>query len=127
MLSKFPRQYRTGDRRTLGHAGHVILCNHAENLGMPRCLGSGVDPSVVGPQGPRGDVMRGWFFSSHSIINVTNGLSPLFRRPNWVRRHWGFRDPTLGLTHVHLEPVSSGTVACSSSTQGMVGRTSRGH
>ena len=70
--------------------------------------------------------MRGWFFSGHPIINVTNGLSPLFRHPNWVRRHWGFRYPTLGLAHVHLEPVSSSTVACSSSTRGTVGRTSRG-
>ena len=37
--------------------------------------------------------MRGWFFSGHPIINVTNGLSPLFCHPNWVRRHWGFRYP----------------------------------
>ena len=33
----------------------------------------------------------------------------------------------LGLAHAHLEPVSPGTIACSSSTRGMVGRTSRGH
>ena len=39
----------------------------------------------------------------------------------------GVRYPTLGLAHVHLEPVSPSTVACSSSTRGMVGRTSRGH
>ena len=70
--------------------------------------------------------MRGWFFSSHPIIDVTNGLSPLFRHPNWVQRHWGLRYPTLGLAHVHLEPVSSSTVACSSSTRGMVGRPSQG-
>ena len=70
--------------------------------------------------------MLGWFFSGHPIIDVTNSLSPLFRRPNWVRRRWGFRYPTLGLAHVHLEPVSPSTVACSSSTQGTVGRTSRG-
>ena len=70
--------------------------------------------------------MCGWFFSGHPIINVPNGLSPLFHCPNWVRRCWGFRYPTLGLAHVHLEPVSSSTIACSSSTRGMVGRTSRG-
>ena len=35
MLCKFPRQQRTGDRGTLGHAGHVVLCNHAENLACP--------------------------------------------------------------------------------------------
>ena len=70
--------------------------------------------------------MRGWFFSGHPIINVTNGLSPLFRHPNWVRRCWGFRYPTLGLAHVHLEPVSSSTVACSSFTWGTVGRTCQG-
>ena len=70
--------------------------------------------------------MLGWFFSGHPIIDVTNGLSPLFCHPNWVRRRWGFRYPTLGLAHVHLEPVSPSTVACSSSTRGTVGRTSRG-
>ena len=70
--------------------------------------------------------MHGWFFSGHPIIDVTNGLSPLFHRPNWVRRCWGFRYPTLGLAHVHLEPVSPSTIACSSSTRGTVGRTSRG-
>ena len=57
---------------------------------------------------------------------MTNGLSPLFRHPNWVRRPWGFRYPTLGPAHSHLEPVSPSTVACSSSTWGTVGRTSRG-
>ena len=71
--------------------------------------------------------MLGWFFSGHLIINVSNGLSPVFRHPHWVRRHWGFRYPTLGLAHVHLEPVSPSTIACPSSTRGMVGRTSRGH
>ena len=35
MLCKFPRQYRTGDRGTSGHAGHVVLHNHAENLACP--------------------------------------------------------------------------------------------
>ena len=34
-LCKFPQQYRTGDRRTSGHAGHVVFCNHAENLACP--------------------------------------------------------------------------------------------
>ena len=34
-LCKFPRQYRTGDRGTSGHTGHVVLCNHAENLACP--------------------------------------------------------------------------------------------
>ena len=34
-LCKFPQQYRAGDRGTLGHAGHVVLCNHAENLACP--------------------------------------------------------------------------------------------
>ena len=71
--------------------------------------------------------MLGWFFSGHPIIDVTNGLSPLFRRPHWVRRRWGFRYPTLGLAHVHLEPVSPRTIACPSSTWGTVGRTSRGN
>ena len=37
MLCNFPRQYRAGDHRTSGHAGHVVLCNHAENLA---CLGA---------------------------------------------------------------------------------------
>ena len=41
---------------------------------------------------------------------MTNGLFPHFRHPNWVWRCWGFRDPTLGLVHVHLIPVSSGTI-----------------
>ena len=34
-LCKFPRQYWAGDRGTSGHAGHVVLCNHAENLACP--------------------------------------------------------------------------------------------
>ena len=34
-LCKFPRQYQTGDRGTPGHAGLVVLCNHAENLACP--------------------------------------------------------------------------------------------
>ena len=70
--------------------------------------------------------MLGWFFSGHPIIDVSNGLSPLLRRPHWVQRCWGFRYPTLGLAHVHLKPVSPSTVACPSSTRGPVGRTSRG-
>ena len=70
--------------------------------------------------------MHGWFFSGHSAIDVTNGLSPRFPCPNWIRRHWGFGDPTLGLTHVHLVPVGSGTITCSCFTQWTVGETSRG-
>ena len=70
--------------------------------------------------------MLGWFFSGHPIIDVSNGLSPLFRCPHWVRRHLGFGYPTLGLTQAHLEPVSPSTVACPSSTRGTVERTSRG-
>ena len=34
-LCKFPQQYRAGDRGTLGHTGHVVLCNHADNLACP--------------------------------------------------------------------------------------------
>ena len=34
-LCKFPWQYRAGDPGTLGHAGHVVLCDHAENLACP--------------------------------------------------------------------------------------------
>ena len=70
--------------------------------------------------------MLGWFFSGHPTIDVSNGLSPLFCRPHWVRRCWKFRYPTLGLAHVHLEPVSPSTIACPSSTRGTVGRTFRG-
>ena len=56
---------------------------------MPRCLGSGVNPSVVGPQGPRGNIVHGWLLSGYSVINVTNGLLPRFRRPDRVRRCGG--------------------------------------
>ena len=38
----------------------------------------------------------------------------------------GLDIPPLDLTHVHLVPVSPSTVACPSSTQGVVGRASRG-
>ena len=34
-LCKFPWQYRAGDRGTSGHAGHVVLCDHAEYLAGP--------------------------------------------------------------------------------------------
>ena len=70
--------------------------------------------------------MLGWFFSGHPIVDVSNGLSPLLRRPHRVRRPWGFGYPPLGLAHVHLIPVSPSAVACSSSTRWAVRRTSRG-
>ena len=70
--------------------------------------------------------MLGWFFSGHPIVDVSNGLSPLLRRPHRVRRPWGFGYPPLGLVHVHLVPVSPSAVACPSSTRGAVRRTSRG-
>ena len=35
MLCKFPWQYRAGDCGTSGHAGHVVLCHHAEYLAGP--------------------------------------------------------------------------------------------
>ena len=34
-LREFPWQYRAGDRGTSGHAGHVVLRDHAENLACP--------------------------------------------------------------------------------------------
>ena len=40
--------------------------------------------------------MLGWFFSGHPIVDVSNSLSPLLRRPHQVRRPWGFGYPPLG-------------------------------
>ena len=34
-LHEFPWQYRAGDHGTSGHAGHVVLHDHAENLACP--------------------------------------------------------------------------------------------
>ena len=34
-LREFSWQYRAGDRGTSGHAGHVVLHDHAENLACP--------------------------------------------------------------------------------------------
>ena len=67
--------------------------------------------------------MRGQFFSIYSVIDLTDGLPPRLCQPDWIGRPWRLRDPTLGLAHVHLIPVSPGTITCSSSTWGKVGRT----
>ena len=37
--------------------------------------------------------MLGWFFSGHPIVDVSNVLSPILRRPHRVRRPWGFGYP----------------------------------
>ena len=60
----------------------------------------------------------GGSFPGHPIVDMSNGLFPLLRHPHRVRRSWGFGYPSLGLAQVHLVPVSPGTVACPSSTQG---------
>ena len=123
---KFPWQYRTGDQGTPGHAGHVILGNHAEYLACPcvQCLL--VNSSVVDPQGLRGDIVWGRVFSIYSVINLTDSLPPHLHHSNRIGRPLGLRDSTPDSVHGHLVPVSPGTITHSSPTWGRVDRTSRG-
>ena len=125
-ILKFPGQYRTGDRGTPGHAGHVILRDHTEYLACPRIQCLGIDSRVVGPQGLRGDIVWGWVFAIHPTVNLTDGLLPRLRCSDWIGRPLGLRGSTFHSTHGPLVPVGPGTVARSFPFWGQVDRASRG-
>ena len=91
----------------------MILEDHTEYLAGPGFQGPRIDSGIVGPESLRGNIVWGWVFTFHAVVNLADGLPSHLCSPSWVGRALGLRHSPFSPPEGPLVPIILCNIACS--------------